>query len=565
MHWSLLFRCGATNRAGGQARRADRSRRDARRWALAVLVGSALLLVVGPVAGAQAAGTAKLTGEVTAKGGTKAGAKLPEIEVTAEGTGGEGTALTEPVTGKYTIGGLEAGSYTVRFRDPNQTYLPLEESTTVAVEGETKTLNAKLKEGGSISGTVTSAANGGGLGGVSVSVTGKSGESERFTATEADGKYTVKGLAPGLYTVEFSPSGGEYLPQSQPATVAEAEGSVTIANVALKQGGKISGRVTDAYTHNGLGKIGVEAGGEFASTNDNGEYTVTGLSSGSYKIRYFWEFSDAEVKEFEKAPRFIPKYIEQYFNGQPSQATANTVGASEGNVTSGINVAMVPSAPVNTALPVVSGTSTVGSPLSCSSGSWTGESQIKLSVGWPLTTPFGYQWLRNGAAIASSTSPTYIVQAVDLGHGLECEVTATNEAGHASAKSTPFAVVNPVPVITTSASKLRVSKGSTTVSIKCANAACVGSGQLVQTMIVKHRKGKKKVSKKTTLVVAAGSYSLAAGKTGTITLRLTKGGKSKLASAHRLTPKLVVSVTGGKRLEKTVQLSLAAAKKKKKK
>jgi hypothetical protein len=561
MHWSLLFRCDATNRASGQARRADRSRRDARRWALAVLVGSALLLVVGPVAGAQAAGTASLTGEVTA---TKGGAPVAGIEVTAEGSGGFGTATTNG-TGKYEIKLLEAGTDTVTFRDPSKTYAPLKEVATLT-EGAATTRNAKLKEGGSISGTVTSAATGTGLGGVfvSVSVIGEFGESQGSTTTEAAGKYTVKGLAPGLYTVEFSPSGGEYLPQSQPATVAEAEGSVTTANAALKQGGKISGRVTDAYTHNGLGKIGVEAGGDFASTNDNGEYTVTGLSSGSYKIRYSWEFSGAEFKEFEHAPRPIPKYIEQYFNGQPSAATANTVGASEGNVTSGINVAMVPSSPVNTALPVVSGTSTVGSPLSCSSGSWTGES-FNLAVGWPVTTPFSYQWLRNGAAIAGSASPIYVVQPVDLGHGLECEVTTTIEAGHASAKSTPFAVVNPVPVITTSASKLRVSKGSTTVSIKCANATCAGTAQLVQTVVVKHRKGKKKVSKKTTLVVAAGSYSLAAGKTGTITLRLTKGGKNKLASAHRLTPKLVVSVTGGKRLEKTVQLSLAAAKKKKKK
>jgi uncharacterized cupredoxin-like copper-binding protein len=184
-------------------------------------------------------------------------------------------------------------------------------------------------------------------------------------------------------------------------------------------------------------------------------------------------------------------------------------------------------------------------------------------VGWPLTNPFTYQWLRNGAAIAGSTSSTYVVQPVDLGHGMECEVTASNNAGHASAKSASFPVTNPVPVITTSASKLRVSKNSTPVSLKCANAACVGSGQLVATVVVKHRKGKKTVSKKTKLVVATGSYSLAAGKSGTMTLRLTKGGKKKLASAHRLSPKLLVSVTGGKRLEKSVQLVLAAAKKKK--
>ena len=63
-----------------------------------------------------------------------------------------------------------------------------------------------------------------------------------------------------------------------------------------------------------------------------------------------WEYSEAEGKEYEKAPAFIPKYITQYYNNQTSAASANTVSVGEGNTTSGINVAMVPSAPHNTAV-----------------------------------------------------------------------------------------------------------------------------------------------------------------------------------------------------------------------
>jgi Carboxypeptidase regulatory-like domain len=535
---------------------AAHSRARGRRWALAVLVGSVAALAVGPTVAAQAAGTASFTGTVTA---VKGGGALSGIQVTAIGEGGSGTATTE-AAGKYTIAGLGGGAYAVKFSDPSLTFATRELPATL-IEGEAKVLNAALPEGGSISGTVTNAATGEGLLGVSVFV---EGPTFAFASTGGNGQYAIKDLPPGTYAIEFS-GPGEFVSQNTQVTVTE--GAVSLANASLKQGGKISGRVTDAYTHNGLGKIGVEAfsttgGAGFARTNDNGEYTVTGLGSGSFKVDYFWEFSAAEEKEFEHAPRFIPKYITQYFNGQPSAATANTVGASEGNVTSGIDVAMVPSAPVNKALPVISGAATVGSPLSCSSGSWTGES-FNLTLGWPLTTPFGYQWLRNGTAIAGSSSPIYAVQTADLGHGLECEVTATIEAGHASAKSALFPVANPVPVVTISASKLRAAKGAATVGIKCASAACVGSAQLVQTTVVKHRKGKKKVSKKTTLVLASGRYSLAAGKAGTLTLRLTKAGAKKLAAAHRLSPKLLVSVTGGKRLEKTVQLSLAASKKRK--
>jgi hypothetical protein len=38
--------------------------------------------------------------------------------------------------------------------------------------------------------------------------------------------------------------------------------------------------------------------------------------------------------------------------------------------------------------------------------------------GWPLTSPFAYQWQREGAAIAGATSPAYLVQTADVGHSL---------------------------------------------------------------------------------------------------------------------------------------------------
>jgi Carboxypeptidase regulatory-like domain len=560
MHWSLLPSRSTIGRRNGKARRNERLRKDVSRLTLAILVGAVALLAAGPLASAQAAGTASLSGKVTAvKGGN-----LEGIEVTATGTGGFGTTTTG-AGGTYTIAGgqLGGGTYTVSFVDPDEIHVSTEKSTTLT-EGANTELNVALMETGSLSGTVTSAASGAGLADVNVFI--EEGETFRSAFTDGTGHYTLGRLAPGTYTLEFSPGSDEYVAQDGQATVTE--GGAVVANAALKQGGKISGRVTDTYSHNGLAKIGVTAfsstgGSGFAKTNENGEYTITGLSSGSYKLGYFWEFSDAEEKAAEKAPRLIPKYITQYFNGQPSAATANTVGASEGSNTSGINVAMVPSAPVNAAAPTVSGTPTVGSPLACSNGSWTGE-LLSLSVGWPLTTPFTYQWLRNGTPIAGSTSPSYLVQAADLGHGLECEVTATIEAGRASAKSAPFAVALPVPVLTTSSSQLRVSKNAAAVSIKCASAACAGSGRLVQTVITKRRKGKRTVTKKTTLVIATGTYSLAAGKSGTLTLRLTKAGAKKLAAAHRLSPKLLVSVTGGKRLEKTVRLLAGVAKKKRK-
>jgi len=544
--------CDATDRAGaGQPPRGRRS--GAPRRALAVLVGCVALFAVAPVAAAQAA--ASLEGTVTA---VKGGTHLEGIEVTAssEGGGGSGFATTE-ASGKYKIASLSEGTYKVSFRDPAAKYADQSKSTFLA-EGEDQTLNAAMQEFGTISGRVTSAATGSGLGNVQVRLNGLSGtgeEEERYTTTEGEGYYTITDLPPGEYSIDFYSLEGSYISQGTETTVLE--GAVDTVNAALKEGGKISGTVTSAVSHGGLAKIGVRAfsanpeaegySGGYAETNANGEYTVTGLSTGSYKVEFYWEFSEAEYKACQHAPRCIPQYITQYFNDQPSEATANAVGATEGSITSGINAAMVPAAPVNTALPAVSGTPTVGDLLSCSNGSWTGENELTLAVGWPLTSPFVYQWLRDGVPITGATSAAYLVQAADVGHGLACEVSATNSAGHASARSNPVAVT--LPAVTVSSAKIVVSGGSARGPIACANATCAGTIEV--TGQVKH-KGKKK-----TVILAKGSYSLAAGKKATIIVRLTAAGKSALAKAkgHKLSAKASVTVTGGTTVKKSVALS----------
>jgi hypothetical protein len=102
-----------------------------------------------------------------------------------------------------------------------------------------------------------------------------------------------------------------------------------------------------------------------------------------------------------------------------------------------------------------------------------------------------------------------------------------------------------------------VSGGSATVHIICSDAACAGSGELTVQIVVKHRKGKKTVSRKQTLVLAKGSYSLAAGQGGTLVLRLTAAGKQRLAHVKHdpLAVKLTLSVQGSKTIAKSVTAS----------
>jgi hypothetical protein len=99
-------------------------------------------------------------------------------------------------------------------------------------------------------------------------------------------------------------------------------------------------------------------------------------------------------------------------------------------------IAAVPVAPANTVLPVISGTTVVGSVLTASSGTWTGTATIT----------YAYQWRRDGAAISGATASGYTLVTADIGAMITVTVTATNSVGSASAVSTGVGPVTDVVV-----------------------------------------------------------------------------------------------------------------------
>ena len=85
--------------------------------------------------------------------------------------------------------------------------------------------------------------------------------------------------------------------------------------------------------------------------------------------------------------------------------------------------------PVNTTVPAVTGTGTVGQTLSVTNGNWN-----------YVPTSYAYLWLRNGAPITGATAATHLLVAADSGTNVSCRVTATNAAGSTPVTSNAIAV-----------------------------------------------------------------------------------------------------------------------------
>lgn len=94
--------------------------------------------------------------------------------------------------------------------------------------------------------------------------------------------------------------------------------------------------------------------------------------------------------------------------------------------------------PINTLLPVISGTQQVGQTLSVTDGTW---------AGFPAPT-LTYQWRRAGNAIPGANASTYLLQTADAGLQVWCDVTGTNGSGALTVASNALTIA-PAPAVNT--------------------------------------------------------------------------------------------------------------------
>jgi hypothetical protein len=123
------------------------------------------------------------------------------------------------------------------------------------------------------------------------------------------------------------------------------------------------------------------------------------------------------------------------------EVTASNGGGSRVADSATVGPVTLPSAPVSTTAPAISGKAEYGSTLTADPGLWSDPS-----------AKIAYQWQRCPAsstactAIADATAATYVVTADDIGSRIRVEVTATNAGGTGTADSDPVGPVPPAPV-----------------------------------------------------------------------------------------------------------------------
>jgi hypothetical protein len=209
------------------------------------------------------------------------------------------------------------------------------------------TAHPAIVGGGQISGRVTSAASSAAIEGIEVCAYEEEPPfAEGCEATNANGEYTLAGLAPGEYVVGFFvpfDSQLNYLTQFYDGKALESEaepviltagGVVSGVDASLKAGARIAGRVVDGASKAiaGIEVCALEDLSGFrescAKTNASGEYAIVGLATGEYVV----EFSAPQGSGLN--------YVTQFYEDEPSFAEAELVSAAAGATTSGIDATL---------------------------------------------------------------------------------------------------------------------------------------------------------------------------------------------------------------------------------
>jgi hypothetical protein len=192
--------------------------------------------------------------------------------------------------------------------------------------------------------------------------------------------------------------------------------------------------------------------------------------------------------------------------------------------------------------PSITGTPAVGQTLTCHAGTASGTSP-QLS----------YAWVRDQIPIVGAVGSTYAVKGQDSGHHLQCQVTATDGGGSATALSSFVTIPAggaPTSAGETSVGNVSFKNGRVSVPIVCSALAGSGcevtlkltavetlSGRRIVAVAARVRRadGHAAASRHTTVTLASVHARIARGARVTLTATLSRTARRLLTSRRRFT------------------------------
>ncbi|HWJ81224.1 MAG TPA: carboxypeptidase-like regulatory domain-containing protein [Nocardioides sp.] len=183
--------------------------------------------------------------------------------------------------GAYSLSGMAPGTYYVAAGGFGT--LPWRSEPVTLDAAQPVQVDGVLDEGAAVTGRLVDARTGEPAARTDVFLAGADGDLVASRGTSRTGRFRFTGLAPGGYRVGMPFVGGDYLPHTEPVTVADGDTSVTV-EVGLRRGATVT-----VPFRGGDGRLGDElrdADGDVIETQRgrDGSATYTGLRPGTYTV-----------------------------------------------------------------------------------------------------------------------------------------------------------------------------------------------------------------------------------------------------------------------------------------
>jgi hypothetical protein len=355
------------------------------------------------------------------------------------------------------------------------------------------------------------------------------------------------------------------------------------AAAAAEVPGSISGNVTSAATSSPLAGVEVcavrpapavaseeeeeEAAPEppptCAATNAAGEYTLTGISPGSYWV----VFNPAEVPSPSGFSPSTVDYVSQAWDGAHTEAAARTVAVSSGGKATGIDAALAPGGEIAGHVRAAAGSGLAGAfvcaqsssaaeelgHFACTVTGASGEYTIYGLAPGPYDVEFfaaGYSPQIYNGQFALAQASTVNVAAGAVAEGIDATLGAAPPLGSGGPGPTsaptpagggsPRSVLSGGPLMSLRSRTLTVlAPGVVQIVLTChSSARCHGRVRL-STRASRRGDGRRRP-------LGGASFSIAAGRRATVDVQLDARGRALLsASRGRLDAALAVKISGG--------------------